>query len=354
MADWQQPMEQSFEYYTVDPRTWTDVKRLTTVKTSSLSWNTASETLATARLSIDESISECYIRIYLVVVQNGIRERYPLMTTMVQTQSTTFDGRHSTINYDGYSSLIELKEKQPPLGYALLEDANVMDNAYAVVNTNTRAPVIRNTSEKNLYSDFVSNVDDTWLTFATDLIKNAEMHFDLDEMGNIMFAPDQKLEAMQPRWTYNDDNCSIIRYDISCSRDLYGIPNVVEVYYTDQKLNKIYYSRVSNDDPNSIVSTVNRGREITHRVNNPEFPGLPNQENIDEYARQILQELSTVESTIEYTHGYNQVRIYDCVRLNIKKADLEIDKALVTSQTLSCTTSCQVDETAVFKEKLWK
>lgn len=355
MVDWTQSMdEQTFEYYTVDPGTWTDVKRITTVKSSSLSWDTASETLATARLDIGESIGECYIRVYLVVVQNGIRERYPLMTTLVQTQSSKFDGRYSTMSYDGYSPLLELKEKNPPLGYALLEDANVMDNAYAIVNSNLRAPVIKNPFDKKLYSDFVSNVDDTWLSFTIDLIKNAERHFDLDEMGNVMFTPDQKLESMQPRWTYTDDNSSILQYDISCNRDLYGIPNVVEVYYTDQKLNKIYYSRVSNDDPNSIVSTVNRGREITHRVNNPEFPGIPNQQNLDEYARQLLEELSTIESTIEYTHGYNQVRIFDCVRMNNRRADLVIDKALVTAQTINCTTSCQVDETAVFQMKLWK
>lgn len=38
MPDWTKPMEQSFEYYTVDPNTLADVKRLDTVKSASFSY----------------------------------------------------------------------------------------------------------------------------------------------------------------------------------------------------------------------------------------------------------------------------------------------------------------------------
>ena len=51
-------------------------------------------------------------------------------------------------------------------------------------------------------------------------------------MGRILFAPEQDVSSLQPIWTYNDDNSSILYSDISVDHDLYGIPNVVEVVYS--------------------------------------------------------------------------------------------------------------------------
>lgn len=44
--------------------------------------------------------------------------------------------------------------------------------------------------------------------------------------------PDQKVDCLQPVWEFNDDDGSILYPDISTNRDMYGIPNVVEVSYS--------------------------------------------------------------------------------------------------------------------------
>ena len=36
MADWMSSMQQSFEYYIVDPNTWKDSKQITNVKSSTI------------------------------------------------------------------------------------------------------------------------------------------------------------------------------------------------------------------------------------------------------------------------------------------------------------------------------
>lgn len=352
MADWTAAMTQTFEYYTVDPGTWRDVRRVTTVTSSSIKRDLSSDTLGSATFDMTETLGEVYLRVYLVTVQNGIRERFPLGTYLVQTQGGDFNGMHQSVSYDGYTPLIELKEKQPPLGYYIPKGDNIMDRAYAIANENARAPAVENTKDDTLYADFVANTDDTWVTFLNDLIANAKQHFDLDEMGRILFAPDQRLASLQPVWTYTDDNSSILYPDISYDRDLYGIPNVVEVIYTDE--NNRYYARVVNDDENSITSTVNRGREIPHRDTNPSFSGEPTQAMIDEYARQLLESLSTVTCTISYKHGYNGVRVGDCVRLNYSRSGLTDIKAQVTNQSIKCEEGCAVSETAAYTQKLWR
>ena len=101
-------------------------------------------------------------------------------------------------------------------------------------------------------------------------------------MGRVLFLPDQDAASLQPVWTYTDDNSSILYPDISLEHDIYGIPNVVEVLYSGSNDN--YYARVVNDDPNSPTSTVNRGREIIHRVTDLQLAGEPTDRQIKDYA----------------------------------------------------------------------
>lgn len=352
MTDWSKPTQQTFEYFTVDPGTWKDVQRVDSVTSSSITRDMDTETLGSATIDITESIGETYLRIYLVTIQNGVTERHPLGTYLVQTPSEKFDGKLKTYSLDAYTPLIELKENKPPLGYYVEKDANVMEWATRLTQEHARAPVVKASSEDKLYRDFIANTDDTWMSFNVDLMANAKFYYDLDEMGRILFAPKQDTASLQPVWTYNDDNSSILYPDISLERDLYGIPNVVEVIYTDNNDN--YYARVVNDDENSPISTIQRGREIIHRVENPEFAGEPTQLMIQEYADQLLRELSSLECTISYKHGYNGVRIGDCVRLNYTRADMTDIKARVISQSISCEDGCPVSETAVFTKKLWR
>lgn len=352
MPDWTAQMTQTFEYYTVDPGTWKDVKRLMNVTSCSITrdWNT--DTLGSCSLDTDELFGEAYVRIYLVTIQNGITERFPLATTLVQTPSSTFDGRVTSTTMDGYTPLIELKENQPPLGYFVAEGVNTMEVAAKLTAEHLRAPVVPATSDVTMYKDFVSNGDDTWMTFLIDLVASANFYFDLDEMGRVLFAPKQNTAALQPVWTYNDDNSSILYPQITVDHDLYGIPNVVEVVYSDE--HDLYISRVVNDDENSPISTISRGREIVQRIENPDMSGIPTQGMIQEYAEQQLESLSTLEYTVSYTHGFNQVRIGDCVRLNYTRAGITDIKARVISQTIRCESGCSVSEKAVFTQKLWR
>lgn len=351
MVDWLSSMQQTFEYYIVDPATWKDAKKIENVKSCSISRDSDAGTLGSANINITESVGECYVRIYLITIQNGTKERHPLGTFLVQTPSTSFDGKVRNLSMDAYTPLLELKETKPPLGYSVMKGTNTMTIARQLTQENTRAPVVPASCDTNLFSDFVAETDDSWLTFLTDLLLNAKYSYDLDEMGRILFAPEQDTASLQPVWTYNDDNSSILYPNLNMDHDLYGIPNVVEVIYSHG--NGYYYSRVVNDDPNSPTSTVNRGREIIHRVSDPDLIGDPTENQIDEYANRLLRELSSLEYTITYTHGYCPVRVGDCVRFNYSRADLKNVKAKVISQTIKCEPGCPVTEKAVFTNRLW-
>ena len=344
-------MQQTFEYYTVDPGTWKDMKQLTCVKSSSITRDSEADTLGSATIEVTEPLGECYIRIYLITIQKDIREKFPLGTFIVQTPSSSFNGKIQSYSLDAYTPLLELKEKSPPLGYSIPKDTNTMKIAYQLTRENLRAPVVKTDNTDVLFYDFVSDVNDTWLSFNKDLLANAKHEYMLDENGRVLFSPKQDTNSLQPVWTYTDDNSSILHPQISTERDLYKIPNVVEVVYSSG--NDYYYAKAVNDDKNNPLSTVNRGREIVHRVSDPDLIGNPTKNQIKEYADQMLRDMSALENTISYTHGYNSTRLGDCVRLNYSRAGLNNVKAKVISQTIKCVPGCPVTEKAVFTEKLW-
>ena len=352
MHDWKESMQQTFEYYLVDPVTWKDVKLIENVKSCTIDRDSGAATLGSANIDMADSIGEAYVRAYLVTIQNGVTEKHPLGTFLVQTLPESSDGKIKKISADAYTPLLELKENPPPFGYSILKGQNVMDIAYRLARDNARAPVVKPVCDTILHHDFVAEDDDTWLTFIGDLMANAKYSFGLDEMGRILFLPKQDTASLQPVYTFDDSNSSILYPDISMEHDIYGIPNVVEVIYSNGGTH--YYARVANDDPNSPISTVSRGRKITYRETSPNLIGNPTENQIQEYAEQLLRDKSALEYTVTYKHGYCPVRIGDCVRINNSRAGITDVKAKVISQSIECTPGCPVTETAVFTTKLWR
>ena len=350
--DWSDSMEQTFEYYEVDPVSWKDTKLLNMVKKSTIKRDDGADTLGSATIDINDTLGECYIRIYLIIRQNGAKFKITLGTFLVQTPSSSYDGKNRNVSMDAYTPLLELKENPPPLGFALLKNENIMKQAYLLVRDNCRAPVVETTSDKTLQDNFVADPNEKWLNYINDLIAQAKFKLYLDEEGKILFAPIQKIDELQPVWTYNDDNSSILYPEVNMQHDLYGIPNVVEVICSTGT--EVYYAQVKNEDSNSPTSIQSRGREIIYRDTSPNIPGFPTKEQIDEYAENLLKSLNSVEYQISYSHGYCPVRVGDCVRLNYTKAGLIGIKAKVISQNIKCDSGCTVSETAIFTKNLWK
>lgn len=356
MADWLSSMQQTYEFYTVDPGTWQDVTRLDIIKSCNVDRDAEADTLGHATFETIDTLGECYIRVYLVTIQNGVKEKHPLGTFLVQTPSSSFDGKVRSVSMDAYTPLLELKEKLPPIGYSILKGENIMDWACRLTVENVRAPVVATTCSEKLYDNFVADPSENWMTFLKDLMANAKYEYSLDELGRILFSPKQDTASLQPVWTYDDNNSSILYPELTFNHDLYDIPNVVEVIGSTSDQNE--YVKVVNDDPNSPTSTVSRGREIIHRIDKPNFSstseGTTLKTQLTAYAKQLLRDLSSIEYSISYTHGYCPVRVGDCVRFNYSRAGLTDVKAKVISQSIKCKPGCPVTEKAVFTTNLWR
>lgn len=350
--DWTKSMQQTYEFYKVDPETWGNAEIIDTIEDCTITRDESNSTKCYATMKCSEELDECYIRVYLVALQNGYRYTEPLGTFLVQTPSVDYNGKRKSITMDAYSPLIELKEKCPPIGYSAYSGDKIMDLAGNLCEENMRANVVPADSNSALKSDFVADLEDTWLSYLEDLIAQASYNFDVDPLGRILFAKDVDIASLQPVWTYTDDNSSILLPSVSNERDLYGLPNVVEVIYSTET--DYMTSTVTNDDADSPISVTNRGRKIVYRDTNPSLSGIMTQTLLDDYATQLLRNKSCLEHTVTYRHGYCPVRVGDCVRLNYTRAGLKNVLAKVTSQSIDCKTGCEVEETAVYTTQLWR
>lgn len=358
--DWTSSMQQTYEFYKVNPRTWLDETPIKDIRSCTINRDRSAETLGSATFDGVGMEGEFYIRVYLMPIQNGRKYKIPLGTFLVQTRISSYTGKRETLNIEAYTPLIELKEKYPPVGYSLLQGDDILKTAGIIVAENIRAPVVKNETIVKTVTNpggFVSEIEDTWLSYITALLGNAKYELSLDPLGNVMFSPITDPVAMQPVFTYNDDNSSIIYPEVSMDYDLYNVPNVVEVVLSNSL--GYYKARVVNNDSNSKISVASRGREVVHRVTNPDdlIATDCNTEvgkaYINDYARDLLRNLSTIKRTINYTHGYCPVRVGDCIRFNYSRANMRNIKAVVESQSISCVPGCPVSEKAVYTERLW-
>lgn len=354
MPDWTKSMTQYYEFYKVDPVTWGNQKLLQTVESASLTRDLNTETLGSASFNISEMPGEHYIRTYLITVQNGAREQFCLGTYLVQSPSYSFDGARLNTRIDAYTALMELREQYPPFGYTVHKGTQILKEVTRLLSDITRVPVIGKyaqpttleNAELTLYDHFTADPSDTWYSFFSKLLAKAKYRLDLDELGRIRLAPVTAVDKLHPIWIYDSGNSSILGSSITVDKDIYGIPNVVEVYYQDKR------AIVKNTNSASPVSVQNRGREIVHRVVSPNLNSQNGQKAVDDYATQLLNDLSKVNYTISYTHGYAPVNIGDGVIIDCPKAGLNAVTAKVISQTINCTPGCQVSEKAIFAENL--
>lgn len=351
MPDWTKSMQQTFEFYEVDPNTWREIKQIEYMTSCSISRDLSADTLGSASFECTELPDECYIRVYLTTIQNGVKERFCFGTFLVQSPSKTFDGKLTNISVDAYTPLIELKENMPDLGFTVPAGKNIMDNVCNLTAEFVRAPVVKTSHTKQMYSDYVADPKDDWLKYITNLMHNADFRFDLDEYSRILFAPIQNYDTMQPVWTFDDNNSSILLPSITYKKDYFGIPNVIEIINSDS--NSFTNITVENHEKSSPTSIENRGRIIKYREVNPSIGGYPGESILKKYAEDLLESLSTIDVSVTFSHGYCPVRIGDCVTLNYKRAGIINTRAQVVSQSINCVSGCQVSETVVFKQKLY-
>lgn len=354
MADWTQGMTRTYEYWRVNPDTWGDVELLDSITGCTIVRDSDEDTLGHATFEMDplgreDGVwdSETIIRVYLITLSKGVRERWPLGTYLVQAPSMSFDGSRGSVSADGYSPLKELADNYPPDFYSV-DSGNIAARAAAIVENYSRVRAIQPNLDGELSGSYVAD-DESWLEYVTGLLSKGNAKMELTPRGEVVFAPVQDPRSLAPARTFDDGNSSILLPEAEVSSNLIEVPNVVRVVFSEES--RCLTAEVVNDDPSHPNSTVNVGRKKVYRETSPDLPDNPTQEDVDLYAEKLMRQHGAANYEVTFSHGFvPDVTLGTAVRLNYKAMGVNV-VAQVVSQTIECTPACTVATTARYTKQ---
>ena len=157
----------------------------------------------------------------------------------------------------------------------------------------------------------------------------------LDGYGNIFIEP---YNLINPVATFDSLNNDVIEPTLTVDYDWFDCPNVYRAVLDDS------YAVARDDDPNSLLSTINRRREIWYEDSSVY---LQENETLAEYAQKMLKQAQRVSMSISYDRRFDPgVYISDIVRLNYPAQDI-IGNFLVISQSITLGYNARTSEEVV-------
>lgn len=286
----------------LDPVTWAEQGRLNIVS-GSVS-RTDSGQRATAELTVreyDEPIDR-WIRIYMDCDQNGSRAHEALFTGIVSTPGSEHNGAIENVKLQAYSPLKAAEDIKLQLGWYVPAGRNgaavirdLLKKQPAPVEVVGTAPV--------LSEAIVAEQNENCLSMAEKVLASINWIMQVRGDGTIVLKKADITSALDM-----GPQQDILETSFSKGRDWFSCPNVV--FATTGTAS--YEAR--DDDPDSELSTVSRGREVQVYEENVT---LSDNETIRTYAKRRLTELQARTETASYTRWYMpDVLVGDNVRLD--------------------------------------
>lgn len=353
MLDVTRELKERFELMSVDPSTWLETGKVANVKSCTVTRDSESSTIETESLEVYGDLPDGYYRAYWVTVQDGVESREPVATFMAMSPSVKHDGKTEQRTANGYSPLMEAERSGPDAGWFVPAGEDVAKAAAAIIRDHSRARVAEPAQSLSLEEAFVSDGTENWLEFAIALLSKAAMHFELDPWGEVSCAPDY-FGVPTAANSYSESNSTVvISGGLENKADWYEVPNVVKIVWSSGSSDEGLSSEARNDDPNSPVSTVNRGYEVVHKDTNPDgLPDAPVQADVDLLAETTLESLSSVSREIHFEHPYDSGRLYDGNMLDFPSIGIR-GPATVKWQAIKMETGCTTEQVDSIDERLW-
>ena len=270
--------------------------------------------------------------------QAGYSERIPIITFLTESNDGEADFGVISTTVQGYSVLKPASDRAMLLGSYVPKGVNGAEYAAELLRQCIFAPVVVEGSftldDYLAYGEETSYLETVW-----DLLDAGNFCMTISGDGIVTVKP--KPTGYSLKFTADTEN--ILFPKISYTRDRSSIPNVYRAISGSS-----WYEAV-NDNPDSELSTVGRGRRVDAVDTSPK---RVNGETLRAYAERRLEEESTYHKTYKYKREYApEVHPFDLVVATLPKYSFEGSLRVLT-QSIECGAAITVDETAaeVIKE----
>lgn len=316
----------------VDPKTWADAGEISIVS-GTVTKNAKSNLVVSADITVkDEIDTEEWVRVYMIAEQGGTKERVPLFTGIVSSPTRSINGNSETRKLDCYSVLKVANDILLPLGWFAPARTNGGE-LIKILLSDLPCPVELDGGSPNIISSFVAGNNDTKLSVAQEIAKAINWQIKVNGDGSVRICP----MPLTIAGTFNNVDNDIIEMSVNDNRDNFSVPNVLRVTLSGSA------ATARDDDPDSIFSTVNRGREIWQQENAKLAAG----ESLGEYAVRRLKELQNPARKLNYNRRFQpDVDLNDLVSIIYPKQNIG-DVFRVNSQTIEMSHGARVKEEAI-------
>lgn len=320
----------SFYAAFVDPDSWLDGDRLDIVSGSIN--RTATGLRSTADIVVREydEPTDRYIRVYMDCEQDGDKAHVPLFTGIVSTPGENVQGPVRDVQLQAYSPLKAAEDIKLQLGDYVPAGTNGAEAIRKLLKSQ-KAPVEINGIAPALEEHIIAEQNENCVTFAEKILEAINWKLQIAGDGSIRLSP--KEEDPEEALTISADENDIMEQDPHRGRDWFNCPNVLRVTSGEQTWT------ARDDDPNSELSTVARGREVQAVEDNVT---LADDEGLIQYANRRLKELQQITETASYTRRFMpDLNIGDAIRISYTQLE---GKYVIEGQTISLTPGGQTSE----------
>lgn len=301
--DWRKGFSARYYLTTLDEITWRDVSKVEIIGGSvdrQLTGLRESASIDCINFGVG---TEQWVRIWLDARQAGDTQHVPLFTGLATSPEKSIDGNLVSNTLECYSVLKPAEDILLDRGWyapAGISGSHIIKQLLKV----TPAPVVEEEFAPVLSQSIIAEEGESHLSMVDKILK--AINWRLRITGNGIISIESKPSS--PTINMNCLDNDIIEPQVSSNRDWYSCPNVFRAVQND-------LMGVARDDSlDSVLSTVNRGREVWMEETNCSINAG---ETIAEYALRRLKEEQSVDMTIKYDRRFvPDVVPSDIVRLH--------------------------------------
>lgn len=285
---------------------------------------------ATFRIKDDSNINWLSDRIQpfcLVKMSDGGFVEFPLGIFLLSSPKRKDENNQVYRDVEAYDGLVVLMDDKLESRLVLAKDSSFIQAIKDILTGAGITKINLENSSSTLSADLEFEAGLEKLEVVSELLKQInynELYVDVE--GFYTSKPFRNPSIRGADYSYKDDEFSVTYNGMEEELDLFNIPNKWVIVCSNAD-NEPFVSSYTNENPNSLTSTVNRKRTI---VSHQEVRDIADQATLDEYAERVAFESSQVYGKVSFDtaimpfHDYLDVLEINYSTLAIRGNYLEI------------------------------
>lgn len=332
--DWSKGFSSRYYISILDRNTWRDIRRIEIVGGSIK--REAEELRESADIDCVNysETTEQLIRVWLDARQNGASSHIPLFTGLATSPGKDINGTLVSNTLECYSVLKMAEDMLLPRGWYAPKGINGGELIKDLLGVIPGLSVSISENSPGLDSAIIAEEGENRLSMTDKILSSMAWRLRLDGYGNVYILPYDR----NPVATFDSLNNDVLEPTLTVKHDWYNCPNVYRAVLDDA------YAVARDDDPDSPLSTISRGREIWFEDSTVY---LQENETLAEYADRMLKLEQRASITMSYDRRFDpSVNVSDVVRLGYAAQEIS-GEYLVTSQTITLGYNAKTSEEVV-------